>query len=102
MSEESFSILQADGSKVPFDKATLTAELKDLSFGLNLEYLKIDEVVEKIFAGLYEGVKQGDYDNLIAETCAYMSGNHPDYSFLASRVAVKKLHKITSEKYLFS
>lgn len=41
-----------------------------------------------------------DLDNLIAETTAYMNILHPDYGKLASRVAVTKLHKETSESFL--
>lgn len=37
---------------------------------------------------------------MIAETTAYMNILHPDYGKLASRVAVTKLHKETSESFL--
>jgi|LauGreDrversion4_2_1035121.scaffolds.fasta_scaffold358538_1 ribonucleoside-diphosphate reductase alpha chain len=39
-------------------------------------------------------------DNLIAETAAYLNILHPDFGKLASRIAVTKLHKETSDKFL--
>lgn len=41
-----------------------------------------------------------DLDNLAAETCAYMSVIHPDYSKLAARILVSNLHKLTTEDFL--
>ena len=46
------------------------------------------------------GVKTDDLDSLAAETCAYMTIVHPDYSKLASRIAISNLHKRTSESFL--
>jgi ribonucleotide reductase alpha subunit len=46
------------------------------------------------------GVSTSEIDNLAAETCAYMSIVHPDYSKLAARIAVSSLHKQTSADYL--
>jgi ribonucleotide reductase alpha subunit len=41
-----------------------------------------------------------DLDNLAAETCAYMSVIHPDYSKLAARILVSNLHKQTTDDFL--
>lgn len=41
-----------------------------------------------------------DLDNLAAETCAYMTIVHPDYSKLAARILVSNLHKQTSSNFL--
>ena len=41
-----------------------------------------------------------EIDTLAAETCAYMSQKHPDFSTLAARIAVSNLHKNTSESFL--
>lgn len=45
------------------------------------------------------GVKTDDLDNLAAETCAYMTIVHPDYSKLAARIAISNLHKRTSASF---
>ena len=41
-----------------------------------------------------------DLDNLAAETCAYMTIIHPDYSKLAARILVSNLHKQTTDNFL--
>lgn len=41
-----------------------------------------------------------DLDNLAAETCAYMTIIHPDYSKLAARILVSNLHKMTTTSFL--
>lgn len=46
------------------------------------------------------GIKTSELDTLSAETCAYMSLVHPDYSNLASRIEISNLHKETSDDYL--
>ena len=46
------------------------------------------------------GVTTVALDELAAETCAYMTIVHPDYSVLAARIAVSNLHKETSESFL--
>ena len=46
------------------------------------------------------GVTTKDLDGLAAETCAYMSVVHPDYSKLAARIAISHLHKETTEDFL--
>lgn len=42
----------------------------------------------------------GDLDNLAAETCAYMTIVHPDYSKLAARLSISNLHKRTTASFL--
>ena len=44
--------------------------------------------------GFYNGITTAQIDTLAAETCAYMSQKHPDFSTLAARIAVSNLHKI--------
>lgn len=49
---------------------------------------------------LYVDVTTSDLDNLAAETCAYMTIIHPDYSKLAARILVSNLHKQTTSDFL--
>ena len=46
------------------------------------------------------GVTTKAIDELAAETCAYMTIVHPDYSILAARVAVSNLHKETTDSFV--
>jgi len=49
---------------------------------------------------LFLDVTTVDLDNLGAETCAYMTIIHPDYSKLAARILVSNLHKMTTDNFL--
>ena len=40
-------------------------------------------------------MKTSELDSLAAETAAYLTTEHPDYSILAARIAVSNLHKQT-------
>lgn len=46
------------------------------------------------------GIKTSELDTLSAETCAYMSLVHPDYSKLASRIEISNLHKETEDDFV--
>ena len=46
------------------------------------------------------GVSTSDLDNLAAETCAYMTIVHPDYSKLAARIVITNLRKRTTDSFL--
>lgn len=50
-------------------------------------------------AGVYDNVTTTALDELAAETCAYMTIVHPDYSVLAARIAVSNLHKETKDSF---
>ena len=91
------NVMKAGGSAQAFDATKIQKRLEPLTFGLNLEHVSVAAVVDKVVAGVYDDVKTSDIDQLIAETAAYMSQSHPDYSILASRIMVSRLHKETSE-----
>ncbi|PKA58347.1 Ribonucleoside-diphosphate reductase large subunit [Apostasia shenzhenica] len=93
-------VVKRDGrqEEVHFDK--ITARLKKLSYGLNIEHCDPVIVAQKVCAGVYRGVTTSQLDELAAETAAAMTASHPDYALLAARIAVSNLHKNT--KKLFS
>ena len=65
-----------------------------------MDFVNLDIITEKVYKGIYSGIKTAELDRLSAETCFYMSATHPDYSKLASRIEVSNLHKETSDDYL--
>lgn len=89
------NVLKRNGSLEPvqFDKITL--RLQRLSTDLKKE-VNIFDLAKKTISGIYDGVSTTELDNLAAETAASMATIHPDYSKLASRIAVSSLHKNTS------
>jgi len=56
-------------------------------------------VAMKVVQGIYNGVTTRELDQLAAETCAYSSTYHPDWSILAARIAVSDLQKMTEASF---
>jgi len=79
--------------QVKFDN--ITKRLQALCKGLDEKYVDPSRVTQKVTEGFYSGMKTSEVDSLAAETCAYMSQRHPDFSTLAARIAVSNLHKGT-------
>lgn len=92
-------VVKRDGSteEVKFD--TITQRLRPLCEGLDASYIDPVPVTQKVIEGFYPGISTAEVDTLAAETCAYMSQKHPDFSILAARIAVSNLHKNTSESF---
>jgi len=82
---------------VKYDK--ITTRIRKQTYGLNSEYVDALEVAKKVIQGVHDGVTTIELDNLAAETAASMTSLHPDYSTLASRIAVTSLHKGTKKSF---
>lgn len=95
-------VIKRDGKKQPvlFDKITERLNLL-MDIDPPLDRTRVDHVLvaQKVIQGLYAGIKTSDLDVLASETAAYMSTYHPDYSGLASRIAVSNLHKQTPSNF---
>ena len=60
--------------------------------------LKVDPILvsQKAVAGLHDGIKTTAIDEFLSETSASLIPEHPDYSFVASRIKADSLHRETS------
>ncbi len=92
-------VTKRDGSKeaVRFDK--ISNRIKKMTYGLNSDFVDWMGISQKVIAGIYDGISTVELDNLAAETAASLIPSHPDYSILASRIAVSRLHKSTKKKF---
>eukprot|EP00928_Gymnodinium_smaydae_P054748 TRINITY_DN3847_c0_g1_i1.p1 TRINITY_DN3847_c0_g1~~TRINITY_DN3847_c0_g1_i1.p1 ORF type:complete len:825 (+),score=130.99 TRINITY_DN3847_c0_g1_i1:60-2477(+) len=92
-------IVKRDGShqEVKFDN--ITKRIGALCSGLDSTYVDPVRVTQKVIEGFYAGISTSEIDKLAAETCAYMSQRHPDFSILAARIAVSNLHKSTIDSF---
>ena len=115
-------VVKRDGTQAEIKAERIKERLQGLCDGLNMEYVNLDVITQKVFSGIYSGkyfgnfqlptyffhwtkfeiigIKTSELDTLSAETCAYMNLVHPDYSKLASRIEISNLHKETHDDYL--
>lgn len=95
-------VLKRNGAeeKVAFDK--ILQRIQSLAYNLDSNFVDPGEIAQKVITGLHNGITTAELDVLAAETCAYMSQNHPDYSVLAARITVSNLHKLTKTHSKFS
>jgi hypothetical protein len=82
---------------IKFDK--VLARIKKQTYGLDSKFVEPVEVAQKVISGLYDGVTSKEVDSLAAETAASMTVKHPDYSVLASRIAITSLYKETDKSF---
>ena len=92
-------VIKRDGRRVPvaFDK--ILARLRKLCYGFDTTIVDVAVVTQKVVSGLQSGMTVVQIDELAAETAAYMSTYHPDYSQLAARIAISNLHKQTLKAF---
>jgi ribonucleoside-diphosphate reductase alpha chain len=81
---------------VSFDR--ITERIVGLAEGLS-EHVDAVEVAQKVIQGLYSGITTTELDGLSAETAAALTTKHPDYGFLAARIAVSNLQKNTPKTF---
>jgi len=92
-------VIKRDGSRasVSFDK--ITSRITKLCYGLNPKYVDPVVIAQKVIQGVYPGVTTVELDELAAQTAASFSTQHPDFSFLAARISVSNLHKMTLKSF---
>jgi len=81
---------------VMFEK--ITARIKKLCYGLDPSVDALF-IAQKVITGLYDNVSVSEIDDLAAETAAFLSTHHPDFSKLAARISVSNLHKNTEKTF---
>eukprot|EP00921_Rhytidocystis_pertsovi_P008294 GHVQ01013604.1.p1 GENE.GHVQ01013604.1~~GHVQ01013604.1.p1 ORF type:complete len:344 (+),score=38.22 GHVQ01013604.1:25-1056(+) len=77
---------------------TLLCRLRELCEGLH-PWVDPEVVVKKVELGMCSNSQAEEFDEYVAETCAYMATSHPDYSILGGRFLADRLQKQTKEKF---
>lgn len=78
----------------------LTARYTGLSAGLDPSIAAAAaDLAARVVDGLTATATDAEVDQLAAETAAYLTSHHPDYSKLAARVTVKRIHNHTSDSF---
>jgi ribonucleoside-diphosphate reductase alpha chain len=92
-------VIKRDGSREPLKFDKISNRIRKMTYGLNNDFIDVLEISQKVIAGIFDGITTESLDNLAAETAASLIPRHPDYSNLASRIAVSRLHKTTKKKF---
>ena len=92
-------VVKRSGNQEPVSFDKITNRIRKLCDGLNSEYIDPAIVTAKVASGIYNGITTRELDKLAAETAAYSSTFHPDWSILAARIAVSDLHKNTTNDF---
>jgi len=93
------NVVKRDGTQQEVRFDSVTNRIKNLCDGLDPKFVDPIPVTQKVIEGFYNGISTSEIDTLAAETCAYMSQKHHDFSTLAARIAVSNLHKNTSNSF---
>jgi len=96
---EQMYVLKRDGQRQSVKFDNISKRISDLCEGLSPDYIDPVAITKKVIEGFYGGISTAEIDILAAETCAYMSQKHHDFSTLAARIAVSNLHKNTSDSF---
>jgi ribonucleoside-diphosphate reductase alpha subunit len=93
------SVVKKSGQREPLDENKLTQRITRIIQGLDTEYIRVEQVIQKVLSGAFNGITTEQLENLAAETAMYMSIKHPDYALLAGRLKVTSLHKTTKSEF---
>lgn len=93
--EDDYCVTKRDGRLEKMDPNKVYRRLKDLSEGLNLQFVNLQSLTDSIVRGIYPKVTTHEMDILAAESAASLSTQHPDYARLAARIVITQNHKNT-------
>ncbi len=88
-------VLSRSGKLEPVSFDKITNRIQNLVIGLNDKFVDPVLVAQKTIEGIYDGITTQELDVLSAETCAYLSSTHPDYSILGARILLSNLYRHT-------
>ena len=92
-------VLKRDGHLETLRLDKITNRIKKQTYDLDTDFIDALEVATKVVAGIYDGISSHELDTLAAETAAGLTYMHPDYSILAARIAITRLHKVTQKSF---
>ena len=97
--ENEMYVIKRSGKRelISFDK--ILKRLRSIGRQQNLRNIMYAQITMKVIDQLHENIKTSQIDELTAEECAAMTSYHPDYSLLASAIAVSNLHKNTESTF---
>lgn len=92
-------VTKRDGRLETSRPEKIMARIERLCYGLDMNFVDVFQICQKVITGMYEKITTAELDNLAAETAASMTTKHPDYAILAARIAISNLQKETSKSF---
>ncbi len=92
----SMQIVKRDGRREDVRLEKITRRIKAFAADLKVEPIL---VAQKVIAGIFDGVTTSELDDLAVQTAANLVTTHPDYDFLAARLAASIMHKETPTSF---
>ena len=92
-------VTKRDGRLETSRPEKIMARIERLCYGLDMNFIDVFQICQKVITGMYEKITTAELDNLAAETAASMTTKHPDYAILAARIAISNLQKETSKSF---
>ena len=86
-------ITKRNGKQENLNLVKISKRIGRQTYGLNLDFVDADVVAIKVTQGCYDGISTSEIEELAAETAAALTTTHPDYSLLASRLAITTSYK---------
>lgn len=90
-------VVKRNGQKIDFNPNKILLRIKKQSDGLKVNP---DELFLKVTQGIADNMTTNEVDDLISIVAESLSMNHPDYSILAAKIAISKLHKETEDSFM--
>lgn len=83
-------IIKRNGTKVEFNPNKILTRVKIASKGLNIEAYNVAIDAQHL---IYDGISTRDIDFILSKVASGYIAKHPDYSYVASYLAVSRMHK---------
>jgi ribonucleoside-diphosphate reductase alpha chain len=90
-------VIKRNGQKIDFNPNKILLRIKKQSEGLKVNP---DELFLKVTQGIADNMTTNEVDDLISIVAESLSMNHPDYSTLAAKISISKLHKETEDNFM--
>ena len=95
----SIKVIKRNGKKEPVMLDKILDRITQQTYGLDTKWIVPFEIAQKVIEGITPDIKTSILDQLAMETAASLTTKHPDYSILASRLAITNIHKETKKSF---
>lgn len=92
-------VIKRDGRTENLNLNKIMSRIEKQTYNLDRNWIVAFEVAQTVIAGVFDGVTTRQLDQLAAETAASLTAKHPDYAYLAARLAITALHKDTEKSF---